>query len=82
MIDKLQVDSIYTDFQKAFDTVPHWLLVKKLKELGVCPPLLDWMSDRLSEGTLRVKLGDDVFSERFLVLSGVGQGSHYYFYVS
>lgn len=47
MLEKFQVDSIYTDFQKAFDMVPHWLLVEKLRGLGVGPPLLDWLADRL-----------------------------------
>lgn len=30
-----QVDSIYTDFWKAFDQVVHWLLIKKHKKIWI-----------------------------------------------
>lgn len=75
MLEKFQVDSIYTDFKKAFDVVPHWLLIEKLKGLGVGPPLLDWLADRLHECNYRVKIGDNIISGLIAVLSGVGQGS-------
>jgi hypothetical protein len=31
----LQIDTIYTDFQKAFDKVDHILLYYKLKSFGI-----------------------------------------------
>ena len=33
----------YLDFQKAFDAVPHWRLLKKLRSLGVSDNLLRWI---------------------------------------
>ena len=35
MEGKVQVDSIYTDFAKAFDKVNHRLLLFKLKRVGL-----------------------------------------------
>lgn len=37
-----QVDSVYTDFSKAFDRVNHHLLFLKLKAIGIRDPLLSW----------------------------------------
>ena len=37
----LQIDSIYTDFKKAFDRVNHLILINKLKNFGIHGPLLN-----------------------------------------
>ena len=37
-----QVDSIYLDFRKAFDRVPHLELLSKLKSIGISGRLLSW----------------------------------------
>jgi hypothetical protein len=39
----LPVDAIYLDFWKAFDTVPHQPLLRKLEAYGVRGKLLKWM---------------------------------------
>ncbi|XP_055623043.1 uncharacterized protein LOC129766500 [Toxorhynchites rutilus septentrionalis] len=37
-----QVDSIYIDFSKAFDTVPHQYAIAELKAVGYPPWLVEW----------------------------------------
>lgn len=36
---KSQMDTVFTDFEKAFDSVDHHLLIQKLKKIGFCDPL-------------------------------------------
>ena len=50
------VDAIYLDFRKAFDTVPHERLLRKLSGYGVNGNLLSWIQDFLSERTQFVKI--------------------------
>ena len=48
LLDKrVQVDTIYLDFAKAFDRVDHQLLLKKLRLFGINGSLLCWFSDYL-----------------------------------
>ena len=68
------VDILYLDFQKAFDTVPHGRLIHKLKSYGITGKTLDIIEDFLSSRTFRVKVGDTL-SDVFKVTSGVPQGS-------
>ena len=68
------VDILYLDFQKAFDTVPHKRLIHKLKAYGITGKTLDIIGDFLSARTFRVKVGDTL-SNVFEVTSGVPQGS-------
>lgn len=72
--ERSQVDAVYTDFAKAFDRLPHWLLIIKLKALGFRPPLLEWISDRLIGLTQFIKISDTL-SGGIEVSSGVPQGS-------
>lgn len=71
---KQQIDSIYTDFSKAFDKVDHKLLIFKLRKYGFCGPILNWLESYLSNRVQVVKF-EDVVSEEVLVTSGVPQGS-------
>ena len=48
MLDnRVQVDTIYLDFAKAFDRVDHHLLLKKLHLFGINGSLFCWFSDYL-----------------------------------
>jgi len=56
-----QINAIYTDFEKAFDKVPHKLLLQKLK-------LYPFRKQR-------VRLINGFFSEWTKVISGIPQGT-------
>ena len=68
------VDVIYFDFAKAFDTVPHRRLIKKLNAYGIRGLTLDWIKSFLSDRHQYVKVNDKL-SKEGKVLSGVPQGS-------
>jgi hypothetical protein len=68
------VDAIYYDFAKAFDTVSLPKLLQKISHYGICGKLFKWLSSFLLGRTSRVRVGDD-FSVEFPVKSGVPQGS-------
>lgn len=44
-----QLDAIFLDFSKAFDRVPHHLLIDKLKHVGVAPELVCWIRAYLND---------------------------------
>ena len=44
---KSQMDTVFTDFEKAFDSVDHFLLINKLKKIVFCDPLLSWLTSFL-----------------------------------
>jgi len=69
-----QIDVIYTDFEKAFDKVPHKRLLLKLKHYNVNPDIIDWIQSFLTNRKQRVKLNNN-FSSWCAVLSGIPQGS-------
>ena len=68
------VDVIYFDFAKAFDTVPHRRLIKKLQSYGIQNQVLEWISAFLKDRHQVVKVNDSL-SEKRRVISGVPQGS-------
>ena len=69
------VDSIYLDFSKAFDKVPHKRLIWKLQHIGgISDTLLDWMKDFLQGRQMRTVIRGTA-SENREVTSGVPQGS-------
>ena len=72
--DSGQIDIIYLDFAKAFDTVSHRLLCHKLKSYGINGNLLEWFKSYLSNRKQRVVL-EGIHSEWQNVSSGVPQGS-------
>jgi len=65
-----QIDVIYTDFEKAFDKVPHARLVSKLKSYGIADTLIDWITDFLHQRKYRVKVNCS-YSDWERVTSGI-----------
>jgi hypothetical protein len=72
--DREPVDAVYLDFAKAFDTVSHERLLRKLKSLGMESNVLKWIRDFLAGRCQRVSNNGSV-SDWASVRSGVSQGS-------
>lgn len=70
-----QVDVIYFDMSKAFDSVNHKLLLAKLECFGISPPLLNWFKSYLCDRRNIVKISSYVSSSSFSLQTGVPQGS-------
>lgn len=70
-----QLDVIFTDFSKAFDTPQFDILLGKLDRFGVCKLFLDWIGSYLCERKQVVRI-NGITSKTIDVHSGVPQGSH------
>lgn len=69
-----EIDTVYMDFQKAFDKVSHQRLLCKLHRYGVSGKLYGWIRYFLMGRRQRVHI-TAVYSEWMDVQSGVPQGS-------
>ena len=67
-------DLIYTDFSKAFDSVPHARLMNKLKIMGITGEVLGWIKSFLTNRKQRVVVEGEMSSWSD-VKSGIPQGS-------
>jgi len=67
-------DTIYLDFTKAFDSVPHNELLFKLWSTGITGNLWLWFKSYLTNRTQRVSI-NNCLSDLLPVTSGVPQGS-------
>lgn len=70
-----QIDVLYLDFSKAFDSVPHNLLLYPLNQYGINGSLLNWFSSYLMGRRQRVVIIESSFSDWLPVVPGVPQGS-------
>ena len=70
----IQTDAILLDFSKAFDKVPHHLLIHKLARYGINSNAISWISSFLNNRTQEVHVQGSQ-SQISEVTSGVPQGS-------
>ena len=68
------VDTIFLDYSRAFDSVPHQLLLEKLRQVGICGQLLQWLNNYFTRRFQCVRI-NNVTSSFKAVDSGVMQGS-------
>jgi hypothetical protein len=69
-----QIDTIYTDFEKAFDKVPHRRLMNKLRTFGLNPKIVQWMKSFLMDRKQCVRVNGK-YSRWMPVISGIPQGT-------
>ena len=72
--NNLDVQAIYLDISKAFDSVNHCLLLHKLSFYGIGTKLINLFKSYLCNRQLIVKF-NDCLSESFIMPSGIPQGS-------
>ena len=68
------IDVILLDFSKAFDSVPHQRLLRKLKYYGINNNIYKWIKTWLIQRSQCVVL-DGVSSDLVTVQSGIPQGT-------
>ena len=71
---ELGLDVIYTDFAKAFDSVPHKQLSLTLKANGIEGGVLKWIQSFLT-GRRHIVCADGELSDWIYVTSGIPEGS-------
>jgi hypothetical protein len=72
--NRSQIDVIYTDFEKAFDKVPHYRLISKLRSYHINEEIIEWIKAYLLNRVQRVNI-KGCYSKWANVISGIPQGS-------
>ena len=72
--NKIDTNVVYLDFRKAFDSVPHAILLKKLWSLGITGNLWMWFKSYLDSRKQVVSINCQL-SDYLHVTSGVPRGS-------
>ena len=70
----MAIDTIYVDFMKAFDKVPHKRLITKLESYGLSNQIIKWVDNFLNERNQKVMVNGNESSNR-PVTSRIPQGS-------
>ena len=74
-MDKKQVTAmVLLDFSKAFDSIGHTILLKKLQGLGISQTALRWFASYLFQRQQQVRIGKSLSTSK-TVTHGVPQGS-------
>ncbi|CAB0040679.1 unnamed protein product [Trichogramma brassicae] len=75
-IDKRKVSMVVSfDFSKAFDTIPHCLLIEKLRLIRCSARTLGWFASYLTGRSQAIRLSDGSCSSFATTTAGVPQGS-------
>ena len=74
MNNGLVTAAVFIDLRKAFDTVDHKILLKKLRLMGIEGDLFEWCVNYLSNRMQRT-LANNTHSKELLLQCGVPQGS-------
>ena len=72
--------SLFLDLSKAFDSLEHEMMLKKLESYGICGNVLQWFRSYLSDRQIRTKCqvsrsGQMEYSEYKPIKYGTPQGS-------
>ena len=65
---------VYLDMSKAFDSINHGILLRKLKTIGLAPSAISWFNSYLSQRSQVVRINAEL-SDALPVMCGVPQGS-------
>ena len=69
-----KIDSIYMDFMKPFDEVPHQRLLKKMERYKITETVIKWVKSFLNDRKQKVTV-NGAESKNHKVTSGIPQGS-------